>query len=254
MSPGALASVQGGIGRLVLSHPPLNLLTREVLAGLRAELARLLSESALRVLLLSAEGKHFSAGADVAEHLPPHDAALIPEFLDTVAALDLFPLPVVAAVRGRCLGGGFELVQAADLIVAGEGAMFGQPEIALGVIPPAACVLLPLRVGGPLAAELIYGGEPITAAEAERAGLVRRVVADAEVEQEALRVAERIARHSGAALRLAKRALRLSSVEPRPEALRQVGRIYLDGVMATADALEGLRAFVERRQPVWTHA
>ena len=100
------ASIEDGLGRIVLSHPPLNILTRDVLAGVRRELDRLAGEPSLRVLLLGAEGKHFSAGADVGEHLPPDYRELIPEFMQTVADLVSFPLPVVAAVQGRCLGGG----------------------------------------------------------------------------------------------------------------------------------------------------
>jgi len=245
--------VAGGIGRLVLNNPPVNILTRAVLARLREEFAALAGDPSLRVLVLSAQGKHFSAGADVAEHLPPQHAELIPEFLDTVAALDRFPLPVIAAVRGRCLGGGFELVQAADLIVAGESAMFGQPEILLGVIPPAACALLARRVPSGAAAELIYTGDPIGAAEAERLGLVRRVVADVEVEQQAFLLAERIARHSAAALRLAKRALRQGDPGGETAAMRRAGDLYLHEVMQTQDALEGLLAFVEKRAPAWGH-
>lgn len=247
------ASVEHGVGRVVLDHPPLNILTRDVLACLRAELGRLAGDEALKALVLAAAGEHFSAGADVGEHLPPHHAHLIPEFLDTISAIEAFPLPVIAAVRGRCLGGGFELVQAVDLIVAGEGAVFAQPEIALGVIPPAACALLASRAGAGAAAHLVFTGDTVTAAEARRAGLVLRVVPDEDVEREALRLAERIARHSAAALRLAKQALRLPGMESRPDALRHAGRIYLEGVMATADALEGLRAFLERRTPRWVN-
>ncbi|MGD2154757.1 MAG: enoyl-CoA hydratase/isomerase family protein, partial [Gemmatimonadales bacterium] len=110
-------SIEDGLGRLVLSQPPLNILTRELLAGVRQELSRLAAEPSLRVLLVSAEGKHFSAGADVGEHLPPTYEEMIPEFVDTIAAIDAFPLPVVAAVQGRCLGGGFELAMAVDIIV-----------------------------------------------------------------------------------------------------------------------------------------
>ncbi|MDP3773611.1 MAG: enoyl-CoA hydratase-related protein [Gemmatimonadales bacterium] len=251
---GVTASVADGVARLVLDHPPVNILTRDVLACLREELRRLAADRSLRALLLTAAGKHFSAGADVGEHLPPHHAELIPEFLDTVAALDAFPLPVIAAVRGRCLGGGFELVQAADLIVAGEGAVFAQPEITLGVIPPAACALLPALVPAGVAAHLVFTGDSLGAADLQRAGLVWRVTPDAEVETEALRTAERIARHSAAALRLAKEALRSGRTLPRPDAMRRAGRLYLEGVMATADALEGLRAFTERRRPAWSHA
>ncbi len=244
-------SLDGAVGRLTLDNPPLNILTREVLGRLRAELAALAVEPRLRVLLLSGAGKHFSAGADVREHLPPEHAALIPEFMDTVAMLDAFPLPVVAAVQGRCLGGGFELVQAADIIVAGEGAVFGQPEILLGVIPPAACALLPARVGRAVAAELVYGGDPITAAEAASVGLVRRVAADGELAAAVAAVADRIARHSAAVLRLAKRALRGGEAAASAAALRGQGELYLHGVMTTQDALEGLLAFVEKRTPAW---
>jgi cyclohexa-1,5-dienecarbonyl-CoA hydratase len=245
-------SLDGAVGRLTLDQPPLNILTREVLGQLRAELAALATEPRLRVLLLSAAGKHFSAGADVREHLPPDHAALIPEFLDTIAVLDAFPLPVVAAVQGRCLGGGFELVQAADIVVAGASAVFGQPEILLGVVPPAACALLPARVGRGAAAELVYGGDPLTAAEAALAGLVRRVVPDDEVSDAALAVATRIARHSAAALRLAKQALRGGESAATAAALREQGERYLHSVMATQDALEGLLAFVEKRVAAWS--
>jgi cyclohexa-1,5-dienecarbonyl-CoA hydratase len=203
---------------------------------------------------LSAAGKHFSAGADVGEHLPPHHLSLIPDFLETVAALDAFPLPVVAAVRGKCLGGGFELVQPADLILAGQGATFGQPEILLGVFPPAACVLLPERIPPAVAARVVYAGESMSASEAERHGLVVGVVPDEEVESSALALAERLARHSSAALRAAKQALRGSGAAARHAALRQAGHVYLHDLMETHDAVEGLRAFSEKRQPVWRHA
>ena len=131
-------SAQDGIGEIVLNHPPLNILTRAVMGELRDGLATLATDRSVCVLLLRAEGKHFSAGADVGEHLPPQYEELIPEFMQTITAVRDFPLPTVAAVRGRCLGGGFELVQGVDLVVAGDGASFGQPEIMLGVIAPAA--------------------------------------------------------------------------------------------------------------------
>jgi cyclohexa-1,5-dienecarbonyl-CoA hydratase len=246
-------AVEAGIGRIVLDNPPLNILTGDVLRRLETELRALAEQSDLRVLLLTATGKHFSAGADVGEHLPPHHLSLIPLFLDTVAALDAFPVPVVAAVRGKCLGGAFELIQAADLIVAGEGASFGQPEIVLGVFPPAACVLLPERLPPALVSRIIYQGESITAAEALRGGLAARVVPDETVDEAALEEARRITRHSAVALRGAKRALRGSSGAARAAALREAGHIYLHELMETHDAVEGLRAFTEKRRPVWRH-
>ena len=246
------------IGLVTLNSPPLNILTRNVLAVVRRELAALAREPALRVVVLRAEGRHFSAGASVEEHLPPACDALIGEFGETVLALRDFPLPVIAAVRGRCLGGGFELVQAADLVLAADDAVFGQPEIGLGVLPPAACALLPALVGRPLAAELIFTGASLTAAEAQAAGIVRRVVPGAELDDAVDGLARRIARHSGAALRLAKRALRQADgAEGTPGAqpavgVGRAGRIYLDELMKTEDALEGLRAFLEKREPHWS--
>jgi cyclohexa-1,5-dienecarbonyl-CoA hydratase len=252
MAPLRLVS-EDGIARLTLAAPPANILTRAVMRELRAALDGLAADRSLRVLVLGAEGRHFSAGADVGEHLPPEYRVMIPEFLTTVACLHAFPVPVIAAVRGRCLGGAFELVQAADVVVASEGAQFGQPEIVLGVFPPAACAMLPALAGAQRAAELLFAGDSVTAALAREWGLVSRVVADDAVDAEALALAQRIARHSAAALRATKRALRASTHAATSQAMDAAGRVYTEELMHTADAVEGLTAFVEKRQPEWTH-
>lgn len=245
---------ENGIARVTIDHPPLNILTRELAGELRATFRSLAADQTLRVVVLGAAGKNFSAGADVGEHLPPAWKTMVPEFLDTIAALRAFPVPLVAAVRGRCLGGGFEIVQAMDLVVAGETASFGQPEIQLGVIPPAACALLPILAGAACAAEIVYTGDPLTAAQALAAGLVARVVPDDAVDAEALALAGRIARHSAAALRVAKRAMRPPARERlEADALAGAGRHYARDLMRTADATEGLTAFLEKRTPAWTH-
>ena len=256
MSAGArvACATQDGIARVTLDNPPLNILTRQALTELRAAFATLAADATLRVAVLSGEGKHFSAGADVAEHLPPTWKAMIAEFLETVTELRAFPVPLIAAVRGRCLGGGFEVVQAADLIVAGESASFGQPEILLGVIPPVACALLPGLAGPGRAAQIVFTGEAMNAAEALAAGIVVRVVPDERVDAEAMGLARRIACHSAAALRVAKRALRSPARErAEAEALSAAGRRYAKELMQHADATEGLTAFLEKRQPTWTH-
>jgi cyclohexa-1,5-dienecarbonyl-CoA hydratase len=246
-------AVDGGVATVTLDHPPLNVLTRAVLARLRDALTGLAEERELRALVLLAEGRHFSAGADVGEHLPPTYREMIPEFVDTIDALAAFPLPVIAGVRGRCLGGGFELVQAADVIVAGEGASFGQPEIWLAVTAPAACALLPRRTSRGLAAEILFTGDAIPAARALAAGIVQLVVADERVDAEAVAVAQRCARHSAAALRLTKQTLRATDGRPTAEALRAAGAIYVEELMRTEDAVEGLGAFVDKRPPAWKH-
>lgn len=245
--------LEEGIATLSIANPPLNILTRAVMAGLRESLERLSHVAELRVLLVLAEGKHFSAGADVSEHLPPSFRELIPEVVRTIEAVATFPLPVIAAVRGRCLGGGFELAQACDLIVAGQGASFGQPEIALAVTAPVACVLLPRRIGYGHAAELLFGGESIDAGRALAMGVVQRVVPDADLEECAWALAERIARHSAAALRATKRTLLLTAGDTRADALRKAGEVYLDELMTCADPVEGLEAFLAKRTPVWRH-
>ncbi|MCC6349220.1 MAG: enoyl-CoA hydratase/isomerase family protein [Candidatus Eisenbacteria bacterium] len=246
-------TLEDGVATLQLDHPPLNILTRALLGDLRAAFRELADEPGLRAVVLTAAGRHFSAGADVGEHLPPEYAELIPEFADTIETVAAFPLPVIAAVRGRCLGGGFELAQAADLIVAGEGASFGQPEILLGVTAPAACVLLPRRIGYGDAAALLFTGEAVPAARAREMGFVQQVVADDAVEAEAAGLAKRIARHSAVALRETKRTLRETATLPRGDALRHAARAYVDQLMASHDALEGLQAFLEKRPAAWRH-
>jgi cyclohexa-1,5-dienecarbonyl-CoA hydratase len=226
--------IDGGLGRLVLNHPPLNILTQEMLTEMRAALRSLEASPAVRVLLVSARGKHFSAGADVQEHLPPHYRQMIPEFLETIAAI-------------------VEVVQAADIVVAADDASFGQPEIVLGVFPPAACVLLPERCDSGLAADLVLSGAVIGAVEAQEHGLVRKIVPRGELEVEATETAQRIARHSRAALEITKRVLRNGSTQRHAAAFRDVGDIYVDELMNTTDAIEGLRAFQEKRQPAWSH-
>ena len=245
--------VRSGIAEAVLHHPPLNVLTRDVLADVRTELTALSADRRLRALLVRAEGAHFSAGASVEEHLPGAVEEMIPEFMETIAVLDAFPVPVVCAVQGRCLGGALELAAAGDMILASQDALFGVPEIRLGVLPPAACVQLPRLVPPAVAAELIYTGSTMDAEEARRVGLVLRVVPGDRLVEEARGLAAKVAERSAAALRVAKRAVRAGR-GGAGDAMSRVSRIYLDDLMSTADAMEGLTSFLEKREPEWSHA
>jgi len=243
--------VENGIAEAVIDAPPLNILTRSLMGELRRLVDRAEEEPDLRVLLIRAAGRHFSAGASVEEHLPGEVEAMILEFMETVAALRDFPLPVVVAVQGRCLGGALELAMAADLVLAGESALLGVPEIHLGVFPPAACIQLPRLAGPRLAAEMVLTGSPIDATTAGRAGLLNRVVPDECLDGEARALARSLAAQSAAALRSASRALRVGEADGNADV--EVTRIYLQELMQTADAEEGLRAFVEKREPRWSH-
>ncbi len=242
-----------GVLTLAIDNPPLNILTQAVLAEIRTALHDLADDSSVRVLVLTAAGKHFSAGADVREHLPGAFEKMIPEFMETVDAIRTFPVPVIASVTGKCLGGGFELAMAADLIAASDTAAFGQPEILLGVIPPAACVLLPRLIPPGTARYLIMSGEVLTAEEARTLGLVHRTFAQDELEKGTLETARAIARNSRAALRIAKQAFLDTETRRTPDALSRATRLYLDDLMNTEDSVRGLRAFVDKQQPQWRH-
>jgi len=168
-------------------------------------------------------------------------------------AFESVPQPVIAVVQGAALGGGLEVVLGCDLVVASEKATFGQPEIKLGVFAPPATVLLPRRIGlGPATGLLLTGGS-VSAAEARRLGLANEVFAVEGFDAAAKGWIERLLALSGAALRRAKRALRESSRLPVREAHERVHDIYMNDLMATEDAHEGLRSFVEKRQAVWKH-
>lgn len=255
MTTGVESWIEGRVARLRLNRPPLNILTSSVLDHLAVSFERVASDQHVGVVLLDAAGNDFSAGADVAEHLPPAHRDLIAAFRDLLLQLEEFPLPLVAAVRGRCLGGGFELVQVCDLVVAGESARFGQPEIALGVIAPFASASLPRLAGRAPAAALLLTGDTVTAAEAKELGLVWSVVPDSELDPCAVALAQRIAQHSAAALRVAKRALRVGAETcTRRAGLEVCADLYLGPLMETRDAVEGLRAFLEKRKPQWADA
>ena len=242
----------GGHLRLVIDEPKANLVSIAVMRELRRALAGVHGMPALKLVTIEGAGDHFSFGASVEEHRPGVIHTALTELHGLIGELLATPAPTAAIVRGRCLGGGFEIAQAVDLVVAGDDATFGQPEILLGVIPPAACALLPFLAGPARAAEAVFTGDPLNAAQALAAGLVARVVPAGRVDEEALALAGRIARHSAAALRVAKRALRPPARErAEAEALAVAGRRYARELMHTADAAEGLTAFLEKRAPAW---
>jgi cyclohexa-1,5-dienecarbonyl-CoA hydratase len=176
---------------------------------------------------------------------------MLAAFHGLLRRIDALPQVSLAAVDGVCLGGGCELASACDLVLATPRASFGQPEIDLGCFPPAASVLLP-RLVGRAAFELVLGGAPVSAAEAARLGLVTRVVRDLDAEARAW--VERLAAKSGVALALARRALRQGGSGGFREALSEAEALYRDQLLPTHDAEEGVRAFLEKRKPVWKDA
>jgi cyclohexa-1,5-dienecarbonyl-CoA hydratase len=235
-----------------LKRPPVNVLDVGLIQALDTVLLELAQRRDLKVLVLeSALDGVFSAGVDVAAHAREHAAQMLKVFHGLLRRIDALPQVALAAVDGSCLGGGCELAASCDVVLATPRARFGQPEIDLGCFPPAAAVLLP-RLVGRAAFELVLGGAPISAAEAARIGLVTRVVRDLAGETRAW--VDRLAAKSGASLALARRALRDGGFGVFGEALSRAEALYRERLLATHDAEEGVRAFIEKRKPKWQDA
>ena len=240
----------GALLRLRLSRPKANIVDAAMIAALRAALREHLPGTRLRAVLLTAEGPHFSFGASVEEHLPGSCAAMLRELHALLLTLVASPVPVLVAVRGQCLGGGLEVAAACHLIFAAPGATLGQPEIKLAVFAPAASCLLPERIGPSRAEDLLFSGRSIGAEEAYRIGLVDALADDPS--QAALAYfEEHYAPRSARSLRFAVRAARFDFVERVRRKLAEVERLYLEELMATHDAVEGLTAFIAKRPAVW---
>jgi cyclohexa-1,5-dienecarbonyl-CoA hydratase len=241
--PGALV--------LELRRPPVNVLDFELIAAIDDDLAALHTRRDLRVVVLrSALAGVFSAGVDVAAHAPGKVDAMFRSFHGLVRRLHALNPSTVAVVDGPCLGGAFELVSLCDVVVASSRASFGLPEIGLACFPPVAAVVLP-RLLGKAAAALVLGGEPVSAEEALRLGLVTAVVEDPEAETD--RWVERLTSRSGNALGAARRALRDGAHGSFEEALQRTEAIYLQQVAHSHDAAEGVAAFLEKRPPRFEH-
>jgi cyclohexa-1,5-dienecarbonyl-CoA hydratase len=242
----------GSLLRLRLARPKANIIDAAMIAALDEALKEHLGRGDLLGVLIDAEGPNFCFGASVEEHLPDKCAAMLKSLHALLLRVLASPVPVMVAVHGQCLGGGLELALAGTLLFIAPDAKLGQPEIKLGVFAPAASCLLPERVGQAEADELLLSGRSINAAEAATIGLVTAVTDDPEGAALAW-FAQHLKGKSAAALRHALRASRLDLVERLGQKLARVEALYLEGLMATDDAVEGLNAFLAKRPPEWEH-
>jgi cyclohexa-1,5-dienecarbonyl-CoA hydratase len=242
-----------GVAFLTLNRPPLNILNLAVIRELADKLDALAGQTSLKALVLCANGKAFCAGVDVADHLPERVEPMIREFCGLFTHLRAFPLPTIAVVQGAALGGGTELAVACDLVLAGASARFGQPEIRLGVFPPIAAALFPHLISYQQAARLLFTGETLPARDAAQLGLITFAVADEEVRPRLEQLLNQFRGLSAVALRLTKRALFYGVEQGVERALPWIEDLYLMDLMATSDAGEGIKAFMEKRQPTWTN-
>ena len=244
-----------GVALVTIDRPEArNALSFEVLGELASSLAALDEDPGCRAVVITGAGdKAFAAGADILELAEQTPARLAGEgHFATWDAIAAVGIPLIAAVRGYALGGGCELALSCDLIVAGDDARFGQPEITIGVMPGAGGTQRLTRAIGPaLAMDVILTGRQLDAEEARAAGLVSRVVPAAETVSQALDLATVVAAMPPLAVRSAKRAVRSAMELPLAEGL-QAERAAFFALFATADQREGMRAFMQKRRPVWT--
>jgi cyclohexa-1,5-dienecarbonyl-CoA hydratase len=243
--------LKDGVAYLTLNRTPLNVLNIEMMGEINSYLEGLMEEKSLKLLVIQAAGKAFSAGVDVGEHLGDLVYKMIEVFHRMFRLMDALKAPSIAIVNGAALGGGCELALYCDMVIATEKAKFGQPEIQVGVIPPIAALIFPRSIGRKKAMELILAGETISAQEALTLGLVNKVVAETSVTQEVNGFIEKFTKLSGIVLKLAKEATLAGLNDDMDQGLKAIEKIYLDRLMKTNDAIEGLKAFLEKRKPTW---
>lgn len=244
--------VGGRLLRLRLSRPKANLIDAAMIGALDHALVSHLDNPGLSAILIDAEGPHFSYGASVEEHLPDQCEAMLKGLHGLVLRMVAAPVTILVAVRGQCLGGGLEVALAGHLLFTAADAALGQPEMKLGVFAPAASCLLPELIGPARGLDLLLSGRTISGATAAAIGLAHEAAADPEAAALAY-FDEHLRPKSASSLRYALKAARFDYAERVKDKIKSVERLYLDELMKTHDAIEGLGAFVEKRAVQWQH-
>jgi len=244
--------VHGFVARISLHNPPLNVIDIAMMDDLVRALSEVEARSDVSVIMLSGEGKGFSAGVDVAAHTADEVEEMLSKFHAAVRVLVASRKVTIAGVHGHCLGGGAELAIVCDMVYTTTSAQWGFPEIKLGCYPPVACAALAALVGQKRAAELILTGRTISGAEAAEIGLANRAVADEELADVVDRTIKELGALSLAALAVTKKAIYTWDAAHFDKGLARAEKSYFDELMKTTDAQEGIRAFLEKRPPNWT--
>jgi cyclohexa-1,5-dienecarbonyl-CoA hydratase len=245
--------IEDRVARITLARPPVNIFNIAMMREINDALNQCAQQRELVAIVFdaAADCRAFSAGVAVEEHVEDTIFQMLDSFHAIFRNLEQLARPTIAVVDGPALGGGCELVIACDIAIASERARFGQPEIKLGVFPPVAAVLLPELIGEKAARQLILTGEIIDADEAARLGLVNYVVPGNELEAKTSQLLSGFRNLSAAALELTRKAIDLSRARTLDSALKAVESLYLNELMKTHDANEGISAFVQKRKPEW---
>jgi len=244
--------IEDAVARVILRNPPLNVIDVEMMDELAQALAHIESEPRVTVVVVSGEGKAFSAGVDIAAHTPDHVHQMLEKFHGLVRWWLATRKITIAAVHGLCLGGGAELAMVCDLVYTSEDAEWGFPEIKLACFPPVACTALASLVGQKKAAELILTGRSVTGREAGEIGLATRAVPDNLLDSAVQACAAQLLRLSPAALQVAKKASYAWDSMHFDKGLARAEKVYFEDLIKTDDAQEGIRAFLEKRPPKWS--
>ncbi len=241
--------LQPTAARIGLNHPPLNVIDVPMMDELRAALEQIEARSEIGAIVLSGSDLAFSTGVDIAAHAPDKVREMLTAFHSVIRSLVDSKKLTIASVRRHCLGGGAELAMMCDVVYASPDSVWGFPEIKLACYPPVASVALSAIVGQKLAAEMVLTGRTLSGTEALSAGLVNGLADDPEtLVQECL---QRVSQLSAAAIAVAKKALYAWDAIHFDKGLARAEQIYVEELMQTADAREGIAAFLERRRPKW---
>ncbi len=242
----------GEVSEIVLGPPPANIISSEMMEEISKQLEEDVKDPHKKLIIFTGSGKHFSFGASVEEHKAERVGDMLPKFHAFIGEVIGCPIPTLAAVNGLCLGGGFELVLACDLVFADDAAQFAVPEIQLGVLPPVASVLLPFKCGTNLASEVILTGERFSAKALYGQGLVNKVMASGSLTDSVSAFFEKqIHPKSASSLRITKAASSMVVAEQYKSFIGRLESLYLKDLMSTADAVEGIEAFLAKRPAEW---
>jgi cyclohexa-1,5-dienecarbonyl-CoA hydratase len=245
------AEITAPVAGIVLCNSPLNVIDIPMMDEFTRTLSEIEAQPRISSVLISGEGKAFSAGVDVAAHTPDKVEEMLEKFHGVIRALVSSTKVMIAAVHGHCLGGGAELAMVCDMVYTTDSAQWCFPEIKLSCYPPVACTALAALVGQKRAAELILTGRTITGSEAAEIGLATRAVPENDLMKAVEECSARLSKLSPAALAIAKKASYAWDSMHFDKGLARAEKIYFEDLMKTTDAQEGIRAFMEKREPRW---
>jgi cyclohexa-1,5-dienecarbonyl-CoA hydratase len=240
-----------GVARIVLNRPKHNVFNIDMMQELTELLAQLNNDTELKCVVIAAQGASWCAGVEVSDHKPELAPEMIRVFDALLKQIHALGVPSIAAVHGACLGGGMEIAIACDMIVASKAAIFGQPEIKLGFLPPYAAVRLPHLVGPAKAVEICTTGRRYSAAAVYNMGLVAELLEADGFEEGLEKLIKEIGHCSPLIIRLNKKAVNQHLGMDIDTAMESVNDLFLNQLMKTEDTLEGIKSFEEKRRPEW---